>query len=176
MGVFPFVHPSRRWLHADVRNGVVKRVHGIAVRGRRVLWSVVVCRSTCSPLRLRCSMVGVLSSMCELSLPCKMNTTSTTTTTSSTTSTRPSTTSISTVTIIIIIGRAAIFGLLIRRTPLTFAIISLGVAAHLCCSFAFWTLRVTLRRPLLQLPLSQVSVTHIFTCPIADGIIPRSLT
>ena len=67
MGVFLFVHPSRRWLHADVRNGVVKRLPGIAVGGRRVLWSVVVRRPTCSPLRLRCSMVGVLSSMCELS-------------------------------------------------------------------------------------------------------------
>src|SRR6185312_8129702 len=70
MGVFPFVHPSRRWLHADVRNGIVKRVPRIAVGGRRVLWTVIVRRSTCSPLRLRCSMVGVLSSMCELSFPC----------------------------------------------------------------------------------------------------------
>ena len=70
MGVFPFVHPSRRWLHADVRNGIVKRVPRIAVGGRRVLWTIIVRWSTCSPLRLRCSMVGVLSSMCELSLPC----------------------------------------------------------------------------------------------------------
>ena len=55
---------------ADVRNGVVKRVPVIAVGGRRVLWTVIVRRSTCSPLRVQYSMVGVLSSMCELSLPC----------------------------------------------------------------------------------------------------------
>ena len=46
------------------------RVRGIAVGRRRILWTIVVRRSNRSPLRFRCSMIGVLSSMCELSLPC----------------------------------------------------------------------------------------------------------
>ena len=95
--------------------------------------------------------------MCNV-YTCETNTTSTTTTTSSTTSTTTTTSSISisTVTIITIISRAAILSLLIRWTTLTIAIISGGVAAHwFCCSFAFsfLTLQVTLRRPLLELPL-----------------------
>ena len=82
---------------------------------------------------------------------CETNTTTITTATTTTT-----TTSINTVTIITIISRAAILSLLIRWTTLTIAIISGGVAAHwFCCSFAFsfLTLRVTLRRPPLELPL-----------------------
>jgi hypothetical protein len=69
MGVFPFIHPCRLCLRVYVRNGIKRLGLGSIIVGGRRVRRVVLRRSNRSPLRLRCSMIVILSSMCELSLP-----------------------------------------------------------------------------------------------------------